>query len=102
MRRLVLPLIVALLGLTAVLNGVYAAEMATGMAMAAHGGAPPCDGCGEAGGDLAGCATACVPASAPPSSLCFQIDLLSEARPGSAFHWAKLPSGPPDPHPPRF
>ncbi len=102
MRRLVLSLLIALFGLAAVLNGVHASNMAAGMVMAGHGaGAPPCDGCGEGDGELAGCVATCVPASALPSSPRFQIDRLGETSPRSAFHWAERLSGPPDPYPPR-
>jgi hypothetical protein len=101
MRHLFPSLLAALLGLAVALNGLHAATMETSAVEAVHGtGAPPCDGC-AGGGELAGCAAMCAPASGPPSSHCCPIDLSAEARPAPAFHWVERLASPPDPHPPR-
>jgi hypothetical protein len=76
--------------------------MEADMVIAAHGmGAPPCDGCADGGGGVAGCAAMCLPHSALPSSPCCPGDPSADVRPSAAFHWVERLSSPPDLHPPR-
>ena len=102
LRRLLLSLLVALLGLGTVLHGVQASVMGAGMVMAADStDSPPCDGCDGGAGDSAACGAMCATGAALPSSPSVQIDVVVEARPGGQIHWAESFSGPPDPYPPR-
>jgi len=102
LRRLLLSLAIALLGLGTVLHGVQASVMGAGMVMAADStDAPPCDGCDGGAGDSAACGAGCAPGAALPSSPSVQIDVVAEARPSGQIHWAESFAGPPDPYPPR-
>ncbi|MGH8683356.1 MAG: hypothetical protein ACREVS_04740 [Burkholderiales bacterium] len=102
LRRLLLSLVIALLGLGTVLHGVQGSVMEAGMVMAADGGeAPPCCDRDAGGGDLAACGAMCATGAALPSSPSVQIDVVAEARTSGQIHWAESFSGPPDPYPPR-
>jgi len=102
LRRLLLSLAIALLGLGTVLHGVQASVMGVGMVMAADStDALPCGGCDGGTGDPAACGAVCAPGVALPSSPAVQIDVVAEARPSGQSHWAESFSGPPDPYPPR-
>jgi len=102
LRRLLLSLAIALLGLGTVLHGVQASVMGVGMVMAADStDAPPCGGCDGGTGDPAACGAVCAPGVALPSSPSVQIDVVADARPSGQSHWAESFSGPPDPYPPR-
>ncbi len=102
LRRLLLTLLIALLGLGTVLHGVQASVMGAAMVMAADGAeAPPCDGCDGGAGDSAACGAMCAPGAALSSSPSVQMDIVAEARPSGQSHSAGNFSGPPDPYPPR-
>ncbi len=103
LRRTLLALLIALLGLGTVLHGVQASEMGVAMAMAPDGGdAPPCDGSDSTAGGLAACATACGAVTALPGPAPFRLLMSVEAAPRRDARLGERPGNPPDPFPPRF